>query len=433
MNKDGCEAVLSYLIQQLNIITQDMKISEESKKILASSLKQFYFSEILFSDAKNTILSQDPMKLNLSASSQSDCSQFQSSILPFSHISHMPILNQSNNSVNYIQKPFNSSNLMFSNHPPIVSSSLTNIVNQQTNTSYNAQTNDNSSSIGTQDLLKLLNRVSLLKMIDDTPIPARTKPNDFSKKTRPWSVKEDNRLLGAIMRFGLDNWSRISKFVGNNRTRGQCSQRWSRGLNPNISRVEWSPQEDSNLLNYVKIHGNKKWSKISSLIGNRSDVQCRYRYKQLIKKRTRNEFDLTVNVDDHHDITDNDAIENYKESNSNTNETEESFSNTDDSNIEDKAGLRQIKNEEDIDQNHELNYRNPIQNTYMNPQNIFNTNQIIQLPNKAHVNFLMNNDSIQNFKTEKKEFPLPSSCFHKGIPSLDEGFDIDTFLSKFKE
>lgn len=444
MNKNGCEAVLSYLIQQLNQIIQDMNINEESVKILTTSLKQFYFSEILFSEVKNTFLSQDLTKPYMQIPSQNECKNFQSSLISYPKISPLAMQPTTNNANFNIQKPFNSSNLMFTNPQPIQSSTYTNIPNSHANPNFNMQSNDSFTSIGIQELMKLLNRVSLLKMIDDTPIPAKSKPNDFSKKTRPWSLKEDNRLLGAIMRYGLDNWSKVSKFVGNNRTRGQCSQRWSRGLNPSISRFEWSPQEDSTLLNYVQIHGNKKWSKISSLIGNRSDVQCRYRYKQLIKKRARSQTDLGISPEGQTDLNDYETTESFKESNSNsnTNETEESYSNTEDSiNDEKHAQVLAVEN----NQPHNLSSINPYHNTDFNVisinnidtdynyPSISNTNQIMHFPNRNYSNFMMNKPPNQNIKVERIIFPMPNSDFHKQIPSLTDDIDIDTFLSKFKE
>ena len=119
--------------------------------------------------------------------------------------------------------------------------------------------------------------------VDPTPIPSDDDPESASKKSRSWSAAEDIRLLAGIYRFGLDNWSSISVFVGNNRTRAQCAQRWSRGLNPRISKETWSPEDEAKLLNYVRQFGEKSWTKIAALIGNRSDVQCRYHYHQITK------------------------------------------------------------------------------------------------------------------------------------------------------
>jgi hypothetical protein len=103
-------------------------------------------------------------------------------------------------------------------------------------------------------------------------------------RTRSWVCEEDNRLLAGVRRFGLGPdppWSAIAAFVGNGRTRSQCSQRWIRVLDPRISRAPWTLAEDRALLRLIDAHGQKSWMKIATEIGNRSDVQCRYRYAQL--------------------------------------------------------------------------------------------------------------------------------------------------------
>ncbi|OHS99271.1 Myb-like DNA-binding domain containing protein [Tritrichomonas foetus] len=101
---------------------------------------------------------------------------------------------------------------------------------------------------------------------------------------RNWILYEDQRLLSAIFRFGLDDWDRISSFVGNDRSKWQCSQRWYRGLDPSLNKGPWTNDEDEKLMKYVELCGNKSWKRISSFFDNRSDVQCRYRYKVLVKK-----------------------------------------------------------------------------------------------------------------------------------------------------
>jgi hypothetical protein len=101
------------------------------------------------------------------------------------------------------------------------------------------------------------------------------------KKTQPWTAIEDNRLLAAIHRYGTDDWRLVASFVGSNRSRGQCSQRWFRGLDPRISRGRWTEDEEVELLRLVREHGDRSWIRISNALGNRSDVQCRYRYLQI--------------------------------------------------------------------------------------------------------------------------------------------------------
>lgn len=105
------------------------------------------------------------------------------------------------------------------------------------------------------------------------------------KKTRTWSSKEDDRLLFAIHKYGLDNWCKVSEFVGNGRTRSMCSQRWIRVLDPKISKNHWTKEEEKRLIQLVSLYGEKSWMKIANKLGNRSDVQCRYRYNQIVKMR----------------------------------------------------------------------------------------------------------------------------------------------------
>lgn len=101
------------------------------------------------------------------------------------------------------------------------------------------------------------------------------------KKTRSWTNEEDQRLLMGVHLYGLENWTLVAQFVGNNRTRSMCSQRWIRVLDPKISKSHWTEDEDQQLLQMVQLYGEKSWMKIASKLGNRSDVQCRYHYQQL--------------------------------------------------------------------------------------------------------------------------------------------------------
>jgi len=147
-------------------------------------------------------------------------------------------------------------------------------------------------------LLRNLHPISLLESILDI----QEDDNEAHKKNlidpntiRSWTLKEDHRLIKAIHLFGVDDWSDVVKFVGNGRTRAQCVQRWRRGLNPHLSKQRWTAEEEERLLCLVKKHGKNGWAHISRLLGNRSDVQCRYRYIQMKKdNKVPHEFDDSV-------------------------------------------------------------------------------------------------------------------------------------------
>ena len=146
--------------------------------------------------------------------------------------------------------------------------------------------------VAREEILKLTGReepilkVKEIMNLPETPLPPVSDLNDTSpmscrRKTHTWSTAEDLRLIGGVARYGLDNWQAVAHFLGSSRNRAQCSQRWVRCLDPNISKKPWSPEEDARLLQIVKEHGEKSWTKVAALLGGRSDVQCRYHYKHL--------------------------------------------------------------------------------------------------------------------------------------------------------
>lgn len=103
------------------------------------------------------------------------------------------------------------------------------------------------------------------------------------KKTRPWMPEEDKRLYSGILKYGVENWTLVSNFVGNGRNRAQCSQRYSRGLNPRLSKSTWTHEENLKLIGLVQRYGDKSWTRVAQQMGTRSDVQCRYHYAHLQK------------------------------------------------------------------------------------------------------------------------------------------------------
>lgn len=135
-----------------------------------------------------------------------------------------------------------------------------------------------------------VNKVCKILSVGPTPFqgledyPLEAQHILINKRTRPWSPKEDERLLAGIHKFGLHSWGTIASFVGNSRNKAQCSQRWSRGLDPMLTKSPWSAQEIEDLKAKVAKYGTKSWRKISSEMVSRSDVQCRYKYKLLTQK-----------------------------------------------------------------------------------------------------------------------------------------------------
>ena len=144
------------------------------------------------------------------------------------------------------------------------------------------------SLLGTSEPLKKFGDVLML----NKPVVGSTPPlNDkmpkipgMRKRSRPWTEDEDHRLTNGVETHGVQNWHLIASLVGNNRTASQCSQRWHRVLDPNIAKTNWSREEEQKLIDLVGKFGTRAWTRISGEMGNRSDVQCRFRYNFLVKK-----------------------------------------------------------------------------------------------------------------------------------------------------
>ena len=100
-----------------------------------------------------------------------------------------------------------------------------------------------------------------------------------------WTPYEDKRLLMAVEMYKPINWAKIASFVGS-RNKFQCSQRWERTLDPSISKEPWTEAENEALINAVQKYGQKSWQEVAKHVGNRTDVQCRYRYKYSLSQST---------------------------------------------------------------------------------------------------------------------------------------------------
>jgi hypothetical protein len=115
---------------------------------------------------------------------------------------------------------------------------------------------------------RAVDRIHAILNTSDDPLPPAAA---FGR--RNWTDVEDNRLLCAIHRFGLQRWTTAAAFVGNSRTRAQCAQRWMRGLDPRLARGDWSREEDVRLIKFVMHFDADGWTTVSQLMKTRSDVQ----------------------------------------------------------------------------------------------------------------------------------------------------------------
>ena len=94
-----------------------------------------------------------------------------------------------------------------------------------------------------------------------------------------WKNTEDEILKAGVMKYGLNQWARISSLL-NRKSAKQCKARWYEWLDPAIKKTEWTREEDEKLLHLAKLMPTQ-WRTIAPIVG-RTATQCLERYERLL-------------------------------------------------------------------------------------------------------------------------------------------------------
>ena len=95
-----------------------------------------------------------------------------------------------------------------------------------------------------------------------------------------WKNTEDEILKAAVMKYGKNQWSRISSLLVR-KTAKQCKARWYEWLDPSIKKTEWTRQEEEKLLHLAKIMPTQ-WKTIAQCLEGRTGAQCLAHYEKLL-------------------------------------------------------------------------------------------------------------------------------------------------------
>ena len=108
-----------------------------------------------------------------------------------------------------------------------------------------------------------------------------------------WKNTEDEILKAAVMKYGKNQWARISSLLVRKSAK-QCKARWFEWLDPSIKKTEWTREEDEKLLHLAKLMPTQ-WRTIAPIVG-RTPSQCLERYEKLL--------DAAVSKDEEYDPMD---------------------------------------------------------------------------------------------------------------------------------
>ena len=95
-----------------------------------------------------------------------------------------------------------------------------------------------------------------------------------------WKNTEDEILKVAVMKYGKNQWSRISSLLVR-KTAKQCKARWYEWLDPSIKKTEWTREEEEKLLHLAKIMPTQ-WKTIAQCLEGRTAAQCLKQYEKLL-------------------------------------------------------------------------------------------------------------------------------------------------------
>lgn len=104
-------------------------------------------------------------------------------------------------------------------------------------------------------------------------------PMRYLIKGGGWKNYEDEILKAAVMKYGLNQWSRISSLLVRKSAK-QCKARWYEWLDPSIKKTEWTKEEEEKLLHLSKIFPSQ-WRTIAPIVG-RTPAQCVEHYERLL-------------------------------------------------------------------------------------------------------------------------------------------------------
>ncbi|KAH0570160.1 Myb-like DNA-binding domain-containing protein [Spironucleus salmonicida] len=171
--------------------------------------------------------------------------------------------------------------------PPSFNLNFFTPLSQQQQSSFN--------KFNTQQILRRTNLSDLFDLNKDTlPFMDQncTKEKTEGEHTRKlklapkWNIQEDQVLIRLIAQYGPKKWRFLSQKISQatglpERQPDAVSQRWTRVINPDIQKTKWSIEEDTQLINIVKLASLKQWKEVAAKLPGRTDIQVRYRLIKL--------------------------------------------------------------------------------------------------------------------------------------------------------
>ncbi|KAH0790286.1 Myb-like DNA-binding domain containing protein [Histomonas meleagridis] len=108
-----------------------------------------------------------------------------------------------------------------------------------------------------------------------------------------WTRQEDEFIINFVSKFGCKSWTKLATMLPG-RVGKQCRERYMNHLNPNIHHGPWTPEEDRRLYALHESFGNH-WTQIAKQMPTRGENMIKNRWYSVLSKKTPQEMKLTDN------------------------------------------------------------------------------------------------------------------------------------------